>query len=335
MKYTAILLILTLAASMAAQKPSKKDEKELAGNLPAVIYRDPGEISALNLFYGPGGKEHAPDPSANYKFLKEDLGGTNPKFHVEDHQGVRWRVKLGDEARSETVATRLVWAAGYFVDEDYYLETVTVSGLPLLRRGMKYVSDGGIVHGACMERRPAEIKKFGDWSWFDNPFLGTKELNGLRVMMALLNNSDLKQANNSIYVVEGERRYVMSDLGTAFGKTGNEFTRSKSNVEDYAKSKFIDKVTTDSVDFTMRTRPIPLVVFHLPYYLQKSRQAKIPKRIPLADVEWLGQRLAQLTPEQIRDAFRAGGYTPEEVEGYANVVQKRIAELNALGVAAP
>jgi hypothetical protein len=37
-----------------------------------------------------------------------------------------------------------------------------------------------------------------------------------------------------------------------------------------------------------------------------------------------------LTPKQIRDAFRAGGYSPEQSEGFAIIVEKRIGQLNAL-----
>ena len=56
----------------------------------------------------------------------------------------------------------------------------------------------------------------------------------------------------------------------------------------------------------------------------------IGRRIPREDVQWIGQLLAQLSPEQIRDAFRAAGYTPDEVEGFAKVVEKRIAELGQI-----
>lgn len=41
-------------------------------------------------------------------------------------------------------------------------------------------------------------------------------------------------------------------------------------------------------------------------------------------------KLAQLSPEQIRDAFRPAGYSPEQVQGFAAVVEERIAELNKL-----
>jgi hypothetical protein len=37
-----------------------------------------------------------------------------------------------------------------------------------------------------------------------------------------------------------------------------------------------------------------------------------------------------LSDEQIRDAFRASGYTPEEIPMYTQTMRKRIAELAAL-----
>jgi hypothetical protein len=330
LRTTLILLILTLSAPIAAQKHAKQGEKEKAANLPAVIWRDPGDVTSLNLFYGAGGKEHAPDPNGKYNFLKEDLKQTSSKFDVEDEHGVRWRVKLGREARPETASTRLMWAVGYFVDEDYYLAEIKVTGLPKLHRGQRFVSAGGTVHGARLERRLKEIKKLGTWSWFDNPFLGTRELNGLRIMMALMNNWDLHEINNSIYEVDGERRYLISDLGVAFGKTGNDLIATTGILQDYANSRFIEKVTPDHVDFVMHTRPFFLQVFDVSYYHRHVQMVKITKQIPRADAKWLGQRLAQLSEEQIRDCFRAAGYTPEEVEGFTKVVQKRIAELNAL-----
>jgi hypothetical protein len=56
----------------------------------------------------------------------------------------------------------------------------------------------------------------------------------------------------------------------------------------------------------------------------------IGKHIPRSDAKWMGQVLAQLSPDQLRDAFRAGGYSPQDANEFAAVVQSRIAELNAL-----
>jgi hypothetical protein len=56
----------------------------------------------------------------------------------------------------------------------------------------------------------------------------------------------------------------------------------------------------------------------------------IGKHIPRADAKWIGSLLAQLSPQQISDAFRAAGYTPKQAEAYADAVQARIAQLNNL-----
>ena len=40
--------------------------------------------------------------------------------------------------------------------------------------------------------------------------------------------------------------------------------------------------------------------------------------------------LAELSPDQIRDTFRAAGYAPDQVNAYVAVVEKRTAELNQL-----
>lgn len=328
-RYMVVLLFLIVSGSVLAQKPNKEKRQEGA-KLAEAIWRDSGDASLLNLEYGAGGREHAPDPSGSYRFVKEDLDGTNPKFDVEDATGVRWRVKLGEESRTETAATRLLWAAGYFVDEDYYLPDVTVTDLPRLHRGQDFVLPNGRVHGAGMERRPKEVTKHGNWDWFANPFHDTREENGLRVMMALLNNWDLKTLNNSIYEVDGGRHYLVTDLGATFGNTGSYLTRSKSVLKSYEDSKFIQNATPDSVDFVMHTRPSPLMSFRFHYYAGYVRMEQIVKHVPRNDAKWLAERLSKFSREQILDCFRAAGYAPEEIEGYTKVIQERIAALNAL-----
>jgi hypothetical protein len=265
-----------------------------------------------------------------FTFDKEDKQGTSPKFEVVDEQGVRWKAKLGEEAKSETAATRLVWAAGYFTDEDYYLPELRVEKMPGLDRGRQFVSADGVVQGVRLERRVKGQKKSGNWSWFKNPFVGTKELNGLRIMMALINNWDLKEINNAIYETGEGPRYVVSDLGASFGKTGNSITRSKNNSGDYSGTRFIQKVTPEHVDFFLSSRPFVLSVFNVPNYATRTHMQDIVKEIPLADAKWLGKLLEPLSDEQIRDCFRAAGYSPDEVEGNAAMVKERIKDLNRL-----
>jgi hypothetical protein len=295
-----------------------------------LIWRDPGDMASLNLLYGAGGKENAPNPDGRFTFINEDMEDTSPKFTVKDDQGVEWRVKLGQEPQSETAATRFLWAAGYFVDEDYYLPELKVTGLPKLQRGQSFVSVDGTVRGARLERRSDAVKKVGSWDWFENPFRDTQEFNGLRVMMSLLDNWDLSTANNSIYEVGGERRYAVSDVGATFGNTGNNFTRSKSAPGDYAAAKSIEKATPDFVDFVMHSRPFFLSAINFPNYRDRTRMEQITKHVPHADATWLAHRLAMLSEDQIRDAFRAAAYSADQIEVYTRAVQKRIAGLTAL-----
>ncbi len=294
-----------------------------------ALWTDRGDVSLLNLFYGIGGKEH--EPAGKFTFVKEDMGGTSAKFEVVDEQGVKWKAKLGEETRSETAAARLVWAAGYFTDEDYYLPEIRIEKMGKLDRGSKFVSADGVVRGVRLERKLKGEKKTGNWSWFKNPMTGTKELNGLRIMMALINNWDLKEINNAIYAEKDQApRYVVSDLGATFGETGNSITRSKSNPGDYSGSKFIQKVTADHVDFFLTSRPFFLSAVNVSNYARRTHMQEIAKDIPLADAKWLGKLLEPLSDEQIRDCFRAAGYAAEDVEANAAMVKERIRDLNRL-----
>jgi len=325
-----MLVLVALPTSFTAQKNEENKAKGDVVDRPAVIWRDPGDIASLNLFYGAGGKGHAPDPNATFTFVSEDMQATTPKFDVEDEQGIVWKVKLGEEAEAETAATRFLWAAGYFVDEDYYLAEIKVTGVPKLHRGENLVSPDGTVHRARLERKPTAVKKVGLWDWFDNPFLGTRELNGLRVMMSLLNNWDLAQTNNSIEDVGGDRIYLVTDVGATFGSTGNSMTRSKSVPKDYADSAFVEKMTPDFIDFVLHSRPFFASAINIPNYRDRTRMEQVTKHIPRADAKWLGRRLSLLSEEQIRDGFRAAGYTNEDLEIYTQAMRKRIAELGAL-----
>ena len=323
------IIILISSSALVAQKKDKDKKEAAIPNAPEVIWRDPGDPASLNLLYGIGGVDHAPDPNGTYTFVEEDMNGTSPKIRVKDAQGVEWKVKMGAEPQAETAATRLLWAAGYLVDEDYYAVEIKVEGLPKLKRGEQYVSNGAI-RSVRLERKIKGQKDLGNWDWFKNPFVNTKEFNGLRIMMSLINNWDLKEINNDIYEVDGEHRYVVADVGASFGKTGGPATRSKSDLKGYEKSEFIEKAKGDFIDFTMHSRPMLIAAVNAPNYEERSRMEKVTQHIPRADARWLGHRLSQLSDQQIGDCFRAGGYTAQEVEEYSKVIKERIAALNAL-----
>jgi hypothetical protein len=333
-----VTLLLPLIVYAKSGKKGTRSDISAGEQGKAVLWRDPDNIKARNLFYGPGGEAHAPRTA--FTFEKEDLEGTSPKFVVRDDNSVKWKAKMGFEARPETVASRFVWAVGYSTNEDYFLGELSVKGMPeRLHRGQKFIEPQGISHNVRLKRYLEGEKKVGAWRWSDNPFASTRELNGLRVVMALINNWDLKDINNAIYYEkhpessdEPANVYLVSDLGATFGTTGVTLKRAATDgiLHHYSASKFLRRVTPSYVDFAVPSLPVVLDIFDPRDFFMRVHMRWIGRKIPRADVHWIGQLLAQLSPQQIRDAFRAGGYSPGDVEGFAKVMEKRIAELRDL-----
>jgi hypothetical protein len=320
---------LVIVACCAFGAYEKQDPGVTSTN-PSVLWRDPVDIATRNLYYGPGGKAH--EPQGTFQFLQEDMKASSPKFAIKGVDGIQWKAKLGIEARPEVVASRLLWAVGYFANEDYFVPVLQVEKMPHLSRGNKFVHRDGTVHDVRLKRHLAEEKKIGTWSWHQSPFTGTREWYGLRVLMAVINNWDLKDINNSVYQVSGdhpEQHYVVSDLGASFGTT-NLNRKAKGNLEEYRKSKWINGVSGGFVDFNVPSAPGSAWALDIPEMSHRLGMVWIGRHIPVEDARWIGSLLARLSPEQVRDAFRAGGYSSDEVEGFSQLLEGRIQALNNL-----
>ena len=307
----AIMLVLSCGtAALAQDKQEKKDKpKKQMPQGTAVLWREPGDIASRNLLLGPGGEQMKPDLS-RVTFVKEETGGYSKKYRVKDGQGRVWVAKIGKEAQSETAAVRLVWAVGYVTEINYLAPRVTIEGK-------------GTFENVRFEARPENVDRFDPWPWTSNPFAGKRELQGLKVMMALMENWDLKDDNNKIIAVtrngRTELQYIVSDLGTTFGKTGGQkspmaFIRSikgsRNEPEDYVKDQFLRGVEGNNVI--------------LDY---EGKNSDLMRNISVADARWIGGLLARLTDNQIQDAFRAANYTPDQVRMLSGAVRKRINEL--------
>jgi hypothetical protein len=297
----------------------------------AAMWADPSDIERRDLFYGPGGSAHVPHGSVT--FLKEDLDGTNPKFTVRDSDGVKWKVKLGIEARPETTASRIVWAVGYHANEDYFVSELRVVGMPArLHRGQKLVEPDGTVRNVRLKRESKDEKKVGNWEWRDNVFSDTRALNGLRTLMAVLNNWDLKDENNAIYDADGQCLYTVSDLGASFACAGRCWPpgRSKGDLEKYGTSALIRRLTPETVSFQTPARPRYVYLVNPKEYFSRVKLEWIGKDIPRADARWMGKLLARLTSRQLQAAFLSAGYSSQEADGFAEVIARRIDALTDL-----
>ena len=333
-----LLVLIGLILQPAFAQDARVGESKRSAAKP-VIWRNPGNISRRDLRYGPGAPELA--PVGPFTFIEEDKSGESPKFEVRDSRGDIWKIKLGPEAQAETVATRLVWAVGYFAEEAYYFDEVRIENLPRLSRGQDYVR-GNIVRGARFETKRANMKRGSTWGWQKNPFESTRELSGLKVLMILLNNFDARPENNRVIYVNGPRgreaRYYVTDLGATLGRAGGlGGTRTKNDLTDFLSTKFVRGVDSRDgvVEFDYDTRPRGfghLSVLHPFYYRNEVKKEKAMRGIPIAHARWIGSLLNQLSDEQLRDAFRAANYSEGVSESYVGALRERINQLTRLPV---
>ena len=330
---TSIALITAFSLEVFSSARGKKKKKAHPDKSAAVLWRNPVDIRTRDLYYGPGSKESAPVPP--FHFVKEVKEGGMPKFEVTDARGARWRVKLGPEAQAETVSSRLVWAVGYNAEESYYFDHVRVDGMQSLARGQKFVQ-GDSVNGARFEPRRKNVERGGNWDWNKNPFKGTRELNGLKTMMVLLNNWDTFKKNNRVLKVKdsGDDVYTVTDLGATMGAArGIGGGRSKNNADDFARSRFVSKVENGKVKYAYDLKPKKLGILSAiwpPYYIRQRKATNTMNKVPAQDAAWIGSQLSQLSDNQLRETFRAAGYDKATTDKYVRTLRGRINELNRL-----
>ena len=291
------------------------------------IWRSPGAVESLDFRSGPGGRDGAPAPP--FEFVEEHDTGSNPCLSVRDARGRTWRVKWGEEVRSETFSTRLAWAAGYHVERTYFVPEGRIEGLRELGRARSCVGEDCTFTDARFELDEAGVRKLFDehgWSWDDNPFVGTKELNGLKITLMLTSNWDNKDvrdvargSNTAVFEKrmpngEIEAHYLIIDWGASMGRWGPPFFRSKWDAEGYEEQtpQFVTGVGEDGV-------------VGWGYVGQRTDAAT--EGIMVADVRWLYRYVGQIKDEQLRDGLAASGATAEEVERFTRSIRARIEQL--------
>jgi hypothetical protein len=291
-----------------------------------TLWRDPGEVEELDFRNGPGGREGAPAPP--FQFVEEHCAGSNPCVSVKDALGRVWRVKWGDEVRSETFASRMVWAAGFHVEINYFIPQGEIEGATTLTRARECIGEDCKFKDARFELDEAGVAKMFDehgWAWDDNPFVGTRELNGFKIMVMLLSNWDNKDvrdvargSNTAIfhYRLPGgatEAKYLIIDWGATMGKWGSFVFRGKWDCAGYDSQtqQFITGVEGGRIKWG--------------YIGQRTDDAI--NNISVEDVRWLWQYIGRVTDEQIREGLVASGATAEETECFTKAIRKRIVEL--------
>ena len=293
----------------------------------AILWQPPGAIGLNDWIWGAGGEVRAPKPP--FEFVDEDFHGTNPKIRVRDAKGDQWTVKFGGENHGDVFASRLLFALGYLTQPNYYVAGGTISGVHDLKRAKPFVGRDGSFRFARFKLRDHKMLKQveGDgWSWNDNPFVGTPQLNGLKILMMLTSNWDAKDArdgegsNTSIFAQPkadaGPRYYAFDDWGATMGKSGGFFERDKWDPEGYqAQTRNFARLAPGG---------------RIEWGYRGKHDSDITSGISVDDVRWLLTYLSRITDEQLRAGLRASGATEPDIATYTRSLRERIAQLQRL-----
>jgi len=294
------LFALLFAVSLLAGISAAQDGKVAA--IPSdVIIWEPVDIKSRDLFRGPTSEGIVPALD-KMEFIGRQPGGNNLKFRLKDANGREWVAKVADESQAEVAATRLLWAIGYKTEVDQIVKSLNIPKV-------------GNYRNARFEARDESRKRGDRWSWTNNPYAGTKEFDGLRLMMAFINNWDLKDENNILITENGKTYMMVSDLGSSFGKLADRSKsrtgRSVNKPEHFAEAGFIKSVDNG--------------VLVLDY---RGMGEDYLKGIKVENARWLADLLLQLSDKQIADAFRAANYSTEDIALLTAAVKDRIAQLD-------
>ena len=290
-----------------------------------VLWRDPGEIEKLDLFHGPGGPLGKPEPP--FRFMEEHSTGSSPSLSVRDARNRVWRIKWGDEVNTETFCTRFAWACGYFVETTYFLSEGKIEGVKELDRASKCLDENCCFREARFELDEKGLNKSfeeNSWSWNDNPFVRTKELNGLKILFMLFSNWDNKDqrdvargSNTAIFRCENELRYLIIDWGASMGKWGTSFvSRGKWDCQGFA---------SQNPGFLKRKPDGSLAWGYL-----GQRTEDISDGVIIDDVRWFYQYAGRISDNQIRDALKASGADAAVTDCFTRALRERLEMLRTV-----
>ena len=299
-----VLSIALLVSTASGQKRHTHSKRIDTGDAGRAVLWHKVDVRNQDTYLGPGGTAMQPDLS-HIDFIKAEVGGHSKKFRIRDDAGNEWVAKVGDEAQSETAAVRLLASLGYYTEVNYLVPQLTIPGQ-------------GSFTNVRLEARPQSVKRGANWSWGRTPFERTPQMQGLKIMMAFINNWDMKRVNNVIFHDDGLDEYVISDLGVSFGKTGSNglplfwrIGRSRNKPTDYARTRLVSGVSSNKVRIVYNGK-------------NRSQMHNFTKE----DARWLADLLLQLKDDQIRDMFRAANYSPDQVQTLTQAVKDRINQLD-------
>jgi len=290
-----------------------------------TLWKEPKPISVSDWTWGPGGQAMAPRPP--FEFVKEKMTGTNPKIEVRDAAGRLWTAKFGAEVHADTFSARLLTAVGYAAVPTYYVERGTVTGTRDLKQARYFIAKDGSFKSARFKLKEHHAKSEEEsqvWSWIDNPFMGTRELGGLKILIMLASNWDTKDSrdgdgsNNEIiqFAAESPAWYAVTDWGASFGKSGGLFRRDRWDWNAYhvQSSRFVRLTSSGKLEWGFKGK----------------HRADITAGVGLDDIRWLLPYLSRITDEDLVAGLRASGASGPVAQYYTQSIRARIDQLQSV-----
>lgn len=259
-----------------------------------LVWAEPTDLESRDLLYGIGGKSGAPDAGEEFERISK-----NREELLRDSGGRIWEIQKDSTSKAEVASQRILWALGYHSDQEYYVPSARIKGHKTLTN-------------VVLKLFNSDLPQKGSWSWASNPFVQSRELEGLLAVMMLINNLDLDDKNNKIAVDVANRTeiYYVTKISSSFNNPGRAFHKSEANPAQYAKSSFIDKTENGNI------------YFHYPVLPTHE-----PATIKTDSGKWISELFGRLSDSQLSDAFKAGNFTPTESEAFVRAVRSRIDQL--------
>lgn len=302
-----------------------------------------------------------PDTSGTWNIIRAKAEGVTPGFTIQDSRGERYLIKFDPKGYrematgAEVVSTKLLYAAGYNVPENYIVyfhprilklgkavkftdkkgrkRFMTEADLRELLNRIQSFPDGRI-RGMASKYLPGRLK--GPFRYEGTlrddpndiiPHQHRRELRGLRVLAAWLNHFDTK-ANNTldVYVEQGYLRHYLIDFGSTLGSQGDEPMPAFIGFEG---SFDLVQILKQILTFGLYVRPWEKAEpirhpsigrFHNRDFNPQEYKFILPnpafQKLTNLDGYWGAKLVTSFTDEQIRTAVAHGRYSDPEAEAY-------------------
>ena len=251
-----------------------------------------------------------PDLTALLKRIHGGSSCSDDVWVVLDNEGRQWcvearkvsateqaQLEASREAKAVALGASVVAALGYWVEDT------------LISRSDVKV-EGVVLRSALWRLARPPDEEWRAWTWQSNPFVGSQQLQGLKVALLLLGVTDFehspgewtKRGEDAIYFAGPFRRSLGYRDGILSGGAGN----------------------------LKRYRDSTLVVRSEGGFLRTESKAPSLQGLSLSDAQWLAGRANNLSRMALVEAGVSAGFSPEDATAFADGFQRRVSVVLSL-----